>query len=92
MSPLVDRLAELSARAGRRFADYTGAIRNLALDPRFPPDLVRTLERIPGFRNVLVHEYVVLELDRAVAALNDLEPLERFLSIVAEAEKGALGA
>jgi uncharacterized protein YutE (UPF0331/DUF86 family) len=45
-------------------------------------DLVSELERLPGFRNVLSHEYVALDLDRAVEALTHLEPIERFLDIV----------
>ena len=41
--------------------------------------LVRGLERLPGFRNVLVHDYVALDLGRVIEALDDLEPVERFL-------------
>jgi len=79
---VIDIAGELSARRGERFEDYAGAIRNLVRDERFPADLVQRLERLPGFRNVLVHEYVALDLERAVAALNELEPIERFLEIV----------
>jgi uncharacterized protein YutE (UPF0331/DUF86 family) len=79
---VIDIAGELSARRRDRFDDYTGAIRNLAADPRFPMDLVSELERLPGFRNVLIHEYVALDLDRAVEALTHLEPIERFLDIV----------
>jgi hypothetical protein len=35
---------------------------------------------------VLIHEYAELDLDRAVAALNALEPVRRFLAIVAGIE------
>ena len=79
---VIDIAGELSARRGDRFEDYAGAIRNLAADPRFPTDLVAELERLPGFRNVLIHEYVALDLDRAVEALARLHPVERFLEIV----------
>jgi uncharacterized protein YutE (UPF0331/DUF86 family) len=54
-------------------------VRSLARDARFSPELVRKLERLPGFRNVVIHEYVSLDLDRVVEALDDLEPVERFL-------------
>jgi len=57
-------------------------VRNLAKDARFAPDLVRKLERLPGFRNVLVHEYVALDMDRVMEALADLDPIEEFLRIV----------
>ena len=85
---VIDIAGELSARRGDRFEDYTEAVRNLARDERFPPDLVRRLERIPGFRNVLIHEYVALDLKRVVEAIEELEPLERFLEIVSEMEGG----
>jgi uncharacterized protein YutE (UPF0331/DUF86 family) len=79
---VIDIAGDLSARRGDRFEDYTQAVRNLARDPRFPPALVRELEPLPGFRNVLLHEYVALDLQRAVDALDRLEPVERFLAIV----------
>jgi len=85
---VIDIAGELSARRGDRFEDYTQAVRNLARDERFPPELVRSLERLPGFRNVLVHEYVALDLARVVEALDELEPIERFAAIVAEIEGG----
>jgi uncharacterized protein YutE (UPF0331/DUF86 family) len=79
---VIDLAGELSARRGERFEDYLGAVRNLARDPRFSPDIVAGLERLPGFRNVVIHEYVAVDLDRVVEALGHLEPVERFLEIV----------
>lgn len=79
---VIDVAGDLSARRGDRFEDYTEAVRNLGRDPRFPVELVRELERLPGFRNVLVHEYVALDMDRVIEALDRLEPIERFLEIV----------
>ena len=46
------------------------------------PELVRKLERLPGFRNVVIQEYVALDLDRVVDALDDLEPVQQFLEVV----------
>jgi uncharacterized protein YutE (UPF0331/DUF86 family) len=83
---VIDVAGELAARRGERFEDYTEAIRNLAHDPRFSDDLVRHLERLPGFRNVLVHEYVALDMDRVIEVLDQLEPIERFLHIVRDIE------
>lgn len=40
------------------------------------------VERLPGFRNVVIHEYVALDLERVVEALDDLGPVEEFLRIV----------
>lgn len=79
---VIDIAGELSARRGDRFEDYTQAIRNLERDARFAPALVAKLERLPGFRNVVVHEYVALDLERVVEAMDDLQPLEDFLNIV----------
>jgi uncharacterized protein YutE (UPF0331/DUF86 family) len=83
---VIDVAGELSARRGDRFEDYREAVRNLARDPRFPADLVQELERIPGFRNVVIHEYVALDLDRVVDALRRLDPIDRFIAIVRDIE------
>jgi uncharacterized protein YutE (UPF0331/DUF86 family) len=78
---VIDVAAELSARRGERFEDYTEAVRSLASDGRFPAPLVKRLERLPGFRNVVVHEYVSLDFERVVEALDDLDPIEEFLRL-----------
>ena len=83
---VIDIAGELAARRGDRFEDYTDAVRSLARDPRFPADLVRALEPVPGFRNVVVHEYVALDLERVVDAMTRLEPIDRFVEIVAGIE------
>ncbi|MGH7392280.1 MAG: HepT-like ribonuclease domain-containing protein [Candidatus Rokuibacteriota bacterium] len=80
---VIDVAAELSARRGDRFEDDTQAVRNLLRDSRFPTALVKELERLPGFRNVLVHDYVALDMQRVVEALDRLEPVERLLQITA---------
>jgi len=79
---VIDVAGDLSARRGDRFEYYTAAVRNLARDPRFPAEMVRELERLPGFRNVLVHEYVALDMDRVLEAMDRLEPVESFPDIV----------
>jgi uncharacterized protein YutE (UPF0331/DUF86 family) len=83
---VIDIAGELSARRGERFEDYTEAVRNLRRDDRFPEWLVRELELLPGFRNVLVHEYVGLDLGRAVEALDRLDPVDEFVRIVGQLE------
>jgi uncharacterized protein YutE (UPF0331/DUF86 family) len=79
---VIDVAGELSARRGERFEDYTDAVRSQSRDPRFPLDVVRGLERLPGFRKVLAHEYTALDMDRVVEALDGLGPVEGFLEIV----------
>ena len=83
---VIDIAGELSARRGDRFEDYTQAVRNLVRDPRFPAELVGDLERLPGFRNVLIHEYVGLDMAKVVEALDRLDPVDRFLEIVRRLE------
>jgi len=91
---VIDIAGDLSARRGDRFEDYTQAVRNLEKDPRFAPALVAKLERLPGFRNVLIHEYVALDMERVVEAMNELEPIEQFLRIVHQivSESGRSGS
>jgi uncharacterized protein YutE (UPF0331/DUF86 family) len=79
---VIDIAGELSARRGDRFEDYREAIRNLTRDDRFPAELVEALTVIPGFRNVVIHEYVTLDLERVVAALRALDPIRLFADIV----------
>ena len=83
---VIDVSGELSARRGLRFEDYTEAVRNLAALDEFSEDLVRELSLLPGFRNILVQEYVTLDLERAVEALDRLEPVESFIEIVRRIE------
>jgi uncharacterized protein YutE (UPF0331/DUF86 family) len=89
---VIDIAGELSAQRGDAFEDYTAAVRNLSRDERFPADLVRQLALLPGFRNVLIHEYVALDLERVVEALDQLDPIERFLEVVRTIVDDASGA
>jgi uncharacterized protein YutE (UPF0331/DUF86 family) len=84
---VIDIASELATRHAIRFHDYREAVAALAAMDAFPDELVRQLLSVPGFRNVLVHEYVQLDLARAVEALNSLEGIDRFVTIVAELEK-----
>lgn len=79
---VIDIAGELSARAGHPFEDYTSAVRNLGRLDGFSPELVEELARLPGFRNVLIHEYVALDYDLVVRAMGRLEPVEAFVEAV----------
>lgn len=83
---VIDIAGELAARRGDRFEDYTDAVRILSRDPQFPPAVVAEVELLPGFRSVLIHEYVTFDVDRAVDALTRLEPVARFADIVRRLE------
>jgi uncharacterized protein YutE (UPF0331/DUF86 family) len=88
---VIDVAGELAARRGDRFEDYTTAVRSLSRDSRFSSEVVSELERLPGFRNVVIHEYVALDLSRVVEALDRLEPVEQFLQVVREIAAGSGG-
>ena len=86
---VIDVAGELAGRRGISFQDYTTAIRALRQVPGVSPELVRTLEPLAGFRNVLIHEYVQLDYARVIAALDELGPLEDFLRTAAAIEGAA---
>jgi len=85
---VIDIAGELSGRKGRTFTDYTQSIHNLEAWDEFDPELVQRLAELPGFRNVLLHEYVTFDLDRAIDAMDDLGLVERFAEIVRGIESG----
>jgi uncharacterized protein YutE (UPF0331/DUF86 family) len=82
---VIDISGELSSQARLSFEDYTTAVRNLARIEGFPRELVDDLSsRLPGFRNVLIHEYVGLDYGVVLQALGQLEPVEEFARIVSD--------
>lgn len=85
---VVDVAGELASRRGLRFQDYTEAVRALARIDAFPEELVERLAPLPGFRNVLVHEYVELDYGRVLRAMEELAPVRRFVEIAARLEAG----
>jgi uncharacterized protein YutE (UPF0331/DUF86 family) len=85
---VIDIAGELAGRRGQRFEDYTQAIRGLSADARFPVAVVQQLVPLAGFRNVVIHEYVALDMQRVVEALRRLAPVRQFLDIAAEIERG----
>ncbi len=79
---VIDVSGELSSQHGLTFADYTESVRNLGRLDLLDDETLARLERLPGFRNVIVHEYVALDLERVLEALDELAPIERFLEAV----------
>jgi len=86
---VIDIAGELASRRAIRFQDYTEAIRALRQVDGVPPKLVTRLETLPGFRNVLVHEYVALDYGRVLEALRELDAVEEFARAVAVLEERA---
>lgn len=85
---VIDVAAELASRRGYRYSDYTEAVRRLRRMEEFPPELVDRLEPLPGFRNVLIHEYVSLDYRRVLEAIDELGPVDEFLKVAAGLESG----
>jgi uncharacterized protein YutE (UPF0331/DUF86 family) len=83
---VIDIASELSARYLLRFQDYTEAVRNLSSIPGLPPVTIEDLEKLPGFRNVLIHEYVSLDYARVIEALNRLDAIEELAEAVRKLE------
>ena len=79
---VIDIASELSARRKLRFASNSEAVENLSAMPEFPSTIARDLEGLPGFRNVLIHEYVALNYTLVVDALDRLDVVEKFAEIV----------
>lgn len=84
---VIDISGELLSRRGEPFDDYTDSVRKLASDERFDSATAEVLQRLPGFRNVIVHDYVSLDVERVVTALDNLDPIRTFVSIVARMER-----
>jgi uncharacterized protein YutE (UPF0331/DUF86 family) len=82
---VIDVAGELSSQGGHSFEDHTTAVRNLGrLDgDDFPPEMVEELARLPGFLNILIHEYVGIDYDLVLRALDHLDPIEQFVQKVA---------
>ncbi len=83
---VIDIAGELASRRGVRFQDYTEAVRALRGIEGMRRELVDELERLPGFRNVVVHEYVAVDYGQVVQALRRLDAVEEFVRIAAGLE------
>lgn len=79
---VIDIASELSGRHGLAFDDYTEAVRNLGSLNLVDDATLTDLDRLPGFRNVVVHEYVTLDLEQVVQATERLHPVRTFLEAV----------
>lgn len=50
----------------------------------FSAELVEHLARLPGFRNVVMHDYVDLDYGLVLAALDALDPVREFSRVVSD--------
>lgn len=81
---VIDVSGEIAARHALSFHDYTEAVLRLSGVRGFSPELVDELAELPGFRNVLIHEYVSVDYGRVIAALRRLDRVKEFVRLAAE--------
>jgi len=80
----IDVGAHLVSELGLRTPDDYGQIfQSLGREGRLDRDLAKRLERAVGMRNLLVHEYLDIDLDRVWEALGDLDDLRAFAAFAA---------
>lgn len=79
----LDTATHLAASAGRDAADYASALDVLAELEILPPDFHRRFRGMAGFRNILVHGYFSVDLDRVYRLLNEhLDDFSTFTAFV----------
>jgi uncharacterized protein YutE (UPF0331/DUF86 family) len=79
----LDIATHLAASAGRDAPDYASAIDALADLGVIPSEFCRHFRPIAGFRNVLVHGYLSVDLDRVHRVINDhLDDFATFAGLV----------
>lgn len=67
--------------------DYGQIFESLGKADRIDRDLAGRLSRAVGMRNLLVHEYLDIDLDRVWEALDDLDDLRSFARFAASAAR-----
>ena len=72
----------LAAEFQEAFDEYGQIPTRLGSRGVLAPETVRRLHSLAGFRNVLVHEYAVVDLRRVHAGLERLGDLEEFVADV----------
>ena len=72
----------ISLEGARKPVDYYGAILRMGELSVLPPEFAQHLAPLAGFRNILVHEYLVVDWDEVYRALQQSHDLERFAELV----------
>jgi uncharacterized protein YutE (UPF0331/DUF86 family) len=82
---VLDVATHLVASAGRDAPDYASAIDELGALGVLPADFARRLRAIAGFRNILVHGYLEVDVERLHRVLR--EQLGDFVEFAAYVER-----
>ena len=62
--------------------DYYEALLRLGELEVLPPEFARHLAPIAGFRNILIHEYLVIDWDQVYGNLQNLDDIESFAAYI----------
>jgi uncharacterized protein YutE (UPF0331/DUF86 family) len=68
---VLDLGSHLLADRGKVVAEYSEIFSTLAQEGVIPADLGERVRGLGGFRNVIIHDYVELDLDRVASFVND---------------------
>jgi len=71
----------ISLEGARKPVDYYDAILSMGELGVLPPEFASHLAPLAGFRNILVHEYLLVDWDEVYRTLHHLEDLERFVEL-----------
>ena len=79
----IDIATHLAAAAGLDASDYASAIDRLSDTRVLPAAFGARFRRIAGFRNVLVHDYIEVDLDVVTRVLDEnLDDFEEFARLI----------
>ena len=81
----LDLATHLTASAGRDTPDYASAIDELARMGVVPEDFARRFRSVAGFRNILVHSYLTVDVARLHDVLN--HHLDDFVELARHIER-----
>ncbi|MGD8327989.1 MAG: DUF86 domain-containing protein [Acidobacteriota bacterium] len=68
---VLDLGSHLLADRGEAVSEYSEIFTSLARAGDIPDDLAARVRGLAGFRNVIIHDYVDVDLDRVVGFVND---------------------
>lgn len=87
---VLDLSVHLCAAMGRDATDYTDAIHGLASVGVLPSEFARSFRGVAGFRNVVVHGYLAVDLDRVHRFLN--QHLGDFVTFASHVDRWMAGS
>ncbi len=72
----------IALEGARKPRDYRDAIMRMGELGILPPEFAANLAPIAGFRNILIHEYLLIDWDEVYRNLTNLDDLERFVALI----------